>query len=129
LGSRIASPLLAQKKSNDQTEGPISVAQRVVVTFSDDIEGGEASETVAFGLDGRTYEIDLNAANATKLRTALAPFVEAGRKRSRSGRAYRRTDVAPDPRAVRAWAESNGFDVPPRGRIPKKVYEAFNAAR
>jgi nucleoid-associated protein Lsr2 len=112
-----------------KTEGPISVAQRVVVTFSDDIEGGEASETVAFGLDGRSYEIDLNSANATKLRSTLAPYVEAGRKRSRSGKAYRRTDVAPDPRAVRAWAESNGFDVPPRGRIPKKVYEAFHAAR
>jgi hypothetical protein len=112
-----------------KTEGPISVAQRVVVTFSDDIEGGEASETVAFGLDGRSYEIDLNSANATKLRSALAPYVEAGRKRARSGKAYRRTDVAPDPRAVRAWAESNNFDVPPRGRIPKRVYEAFNAAR
>jgi hypothetical protein len=118
-----------KEKALIKTEGPISVAQRVVVTFSDDIEGGEASETVAFGLDGRTYEIDLNAANASKLRSALAPYVEAGRKRSRSGKAYRRTDVAPDPRAVRAWAESNGFDVPPRGRIPKKVYEAFNAAR
>jgi hypothetical protein len=118
-----------KRKALIKTEGPISVAQRVVVTFSDYIEGGEASETVTFGLDGRSYEIDLNSANATKLRSALAPYVEAGRKRSRSGRAYRRTDVAPDPRAVRAWAESNGFDVPPRGRIPKKVYEAFNAAR
>lgn len=34
----------------------------------------------------------------------------------------------PDPAAVRAWARSHQMDVPPRGRIPKKVYEAFNAA-
>lgn len=111
------------------TEGPISVAQRVVVSLSDDIDGGDATETIAFGLDGRSYEIDLSTANAKKLRGALEPFVEAGRKRSKSGKTYHRTAVAPDPRAVRAWAESNGFKVPPRGRIPKKVYEAFNAAR
>jgi hypothetical protein len=102
------------------------VAQRVVVTISDDLEGGEAEETVTFGLDGKLYEIDLNSANASKLRDALAPYVEAGRKRARSGKTYRRTAVAPDPAAVRAWARSNGMEVPPRGRIPKKVYEAFD---
>jgi len=104
------------------------VAQRVVVTFSDDIDGGEAAETVIFGLDGKTYEIDLNPANAKKLRGDLAPYVEAGRKQSKSGKAYRRTSIAPDPATVRAWARSNGMEVPPRGRIPKKVYEAFEAA-
>ncbi|MDK1473038.1 Lsr2 family protein [Streptomyces sp. 549] len=104
------------------------MAQRVVVTLSDDIDGGEAAETVAFGLDGKGYEIDLNSANAGKLRESLAPFVEAGRKRAKSGRTYHRTAVAPDPQAVRAWAKSNGHAVPARGRIPKRVYEAFNAA-
>lgn len=105
------------------------MAQRVVVTLSDDIDGGEASETVTFGLDGKTYEVDLNADNAKKLRAELAPFVEAGRKRAKSGKTFHRTAVAPDPRAVRAWAESNGFDVPARGRMPKKIYDAFNASR
>jgi len=105
------------------------VAQRVVVTLSDDLDGGEAEETVTFGLDGKSYEIDLTASNASKLRDALAPYVEAGRKRARSGKTYRRTSVAPDPAAVRAWARSHGMEVPPRGRIPKKVYEAFNESR
>ncbi|MGP3984027.1 histone-like nucleoid-structuring protein Lsr2 [Streptomyces sp. KR80] len=104
------------------------MAQRVVVTLSDDIEGGEAAETVTFGLDGKFYEIDLNTANAKKLRGVLAPYVEAGRKRSKSGKTYRHTAVAPDPAAVRAWARSHGMEVPPRGRIPKRVYEAFNAS-
>jgi hypothetical protein len=107
-------------------EGPISVAQRVVVTISDDIDGGDASETVSFGLDGKAYEVDLNVDNAKKLREDLARFVEAGRKRAKSGKTYHRTSIAPDPRAVRAWAESNGFEVPARGRIPKKIYDAFN---
>ncbi|MFC7973993.1 histone-like nucleoid-structuring protein Lsr2 [Streptomyces cinereoruber] len=125
------------------------MAQRVVVTLSDDIEGGEAAETVAFGLDGKMYEIDLNAANAEKLRKALAPYLAAGRKiparigagaggasgvgagggRGRvTAATYTHTDLAPDPAAVRAWAQSNKMDVPARGRIPKRVYEAFREA-
>ncbi|GAA2459015.1 Lsr2 family protein [Streptomyces macrosporus] len=104
------------------------MAQRVVVTLSDDIDGGEASETVSFGLDGKLYEIDLNRENAKKLRMSLAPYVRAGRKQSRSGRTFRHTSVAPNPATVRAWARSHGFEVPPRGRIPKKVYDAFNEA-
>ncbi|MDN0199490.1 Lsr2 family protein [Streptomyces sp. S.PNR 29] len=105
------------------------MAQKVVVTLFDDIDGSEAAETIAFGLDGKSYEIDLNEANAQQLRSALEPYVAAGRKRSRSGRAYKQTEVAPDPAAVRAWALANKMDVPARGRIPKKVYEAFTAAQ
>ncbi|WP_392965585.1 Lsr2 family protein [Streptomyces sp. LN245] len=101
------------------------MAQRVVVTLSDDIDGSEAAETIAFGLDGKSYEIDLNRVNAEELRKALEPYVEAGRKRSKSGKTYTHTALTPDPAAVRAWARSNKMDVPPRGRIPKKVYEAF----
>ncbi|QES42485.1 MULTISPECIES: Lsr2 family protein [Streptomyces] len=104
------------------------MAQRVVVTLFDDIDGGEAAETVAFALDGTSYEIDLNQTNAEKLRGALAPYLEAARKRSRSGMAFRHTALSPDPSAVRAWARSHHMNVPPRGRIPKKVYEAFEAA-
>ncbi|MET9426369.1 Lsr2 family protein [Streptomyces sp. NPDC003036] len=121
------------------------MAQRVVVTLFDDIDGGEATETVMFGLDGKTYEIDLNAANAKKLRKALAPYVAAGRKRSGGGGAgagtggagkaraarsasYTHTSLEPDPAAVRAWAQAHKMDVPARGRIPKRVYEAFREA-
>ncbi|MEV7090628.1 Lsr2 family protein [Streptomyces sp. NPDC093085] len=110
------------------------MAQRVVVTLSDDIDGGEAAETVAFGLDGKSYEIDLNPANAKKLRKALAPFMAAGRKQtnaSKNGKSrstYRHTALAPDPAAVRAWAQAHKIEVPARGRIPKRVYEAFHEA-
>ncbi|MEV6397096.1 Lsr2 family protein [Streptomyces sp. NPDC051907] len=110
------------------------MAQRVVVVLSDDIDGGEAAETVAFALDGKSYEIDLNPANAKKLRKALAPYVAAGRKQTRAGKrdkprtAYRHTAVDAAPAAVRAWALSHKMDVPARGRIPKRVYEAFREA-
>lgn len=52
----------------------------------------------------------------------------AGRRQSRSGKAFKHTAIAPDPAVVRAWARSNQLDVPPRGRIPKRVYEAYNEA-
>ncbi|QHY96566.1 Nucleoid-associated protein Lsr2 [Streptomyces sp. S4.7] len=107
------------------------MAQRVVVTLSDDIDGGEAAETVTFGLDGKSYEIDLNPANAKKLRKALAPYLSAGRRQTHAGKnrkSYRHTALAPDPAAVRAWALSHRMEVPARGRIPKRVYEAFREA-
>ena len=109
------------------------MAQRVVVTLFDDIDGGEAAETVTFSLDGKTYEIDLNPANAKKLRKALAPYVAAGRKQAagRTGAVAKTrtvTALAPAPAAVRAWAQSNKMEVPARGRIPKRVYEAFREA-
>lgn len=104
------------------------MAQRVVVTLFDDLDGGEAAETVHFGVDGKSYEIDLSNENAERLRTVLAPYVQAGRRQSRSGKSFRRTALAPDPATVRAWAQSNGMELPARGRIPKHVYEAFSEA-
>ncbi|MFG2629734.1 Lsr2 family protein [Streptomyces sp. NPDC048473] len=110
------------------------MAQRVVVTLFDDIDGGAAAETVTFALDGKSYEIDLNPSNAKKLRKVLAPYMAAGRKQTNAGKRgktpvlYRHTSLAPDPAAVRAWARSHRMEVPARGRIPKKVYEAFREA-
>ena len=51
------------------------MAQKVHVLLVDDLDGGDADETVPFGLDGVSYEIDLSAANAQKLRDALAAYV------------------------------------------------------
>ena len=48
------------------------MAQKVHITLEDDLDGGEPTETVAFGLDGRTYEIDLNTRTPKALRDALA---------------------------------------------------------
>jgi hypothetical protein len=92
------------------------MAQKVHITLEDDLDGGDATETVTFGLDGRTYEI--------------ARYVGAAR-RSGGGRgtaAKRRTQVGTSAREIRDWARSNGHKVPDRGRIPGDVREAFEAA-
>ena len=40
------------------------MATRVTTTLVDDVDGTEAQETVAFGLDGSEFEIDLSDSNA-----------------------------------------------------------------
>lgn len=110
------------------------MAQRVQVLLVDDIDNSDADETVTFALDGVTYEIDLNATNAAKLRDEFATWVgharrsggrkASGRASSNSGAGARRKDVS----AVREWARSNGHDVSERGRIPAAVQEAYDKA-
>jgi hypothetical protein len=111
------------------------MAQKVTIVLTDDIDGGDADETITFGLDGAKYEIDLSATNAAKLCDALAPYIGAGRKLARGhgggrGRGGRRGghDGGTSPAEIRAWAKSNGYSVPERGRIPSDVREAFEAA-
>lgn len=40
------------------------MAQKVLVSLVDDLDGSEAEETVEFGLDGVSYQIDLSGENA-----------------------------------------------------------------
>lgn len=54
------------------------MAKKIVVSLIDDIDGSEGADTVSFGLDGVSYEIDLAEANADTLRGALGPYVEHG---------------------------------------------------
>jgi hypothetical protein len=110
------------------------VSQRNVLVIIDDLTGKElpagSGETVRFSLDGSRYELDVDAKGAKKLRSDLAPYIGAGRKIAspRSAPTPRRTKMATDPTAVRAWAASNGLTVSNRGRIPARVIAQFEAA-
>ncbi len=108
------------------------MAQKVSIILVDDIDGGDATETVQFGLDGTAYEIDLSDANATALRDALSGYVGHARKVT-SGRRGRRSTAGAaaggaSAKDVRAWARENNHSVPERGRIPADVREAYDAA-
>lgn len=108
------------------------MAQRVQVVLEDDLDGGKAEETVTFGLDGTTYEIDLSKKNAAKLRDALGSYVGAGRRvagRRGGGRGRGRGRSASDSADIRAWAKANGYEVSERGRISAEVREAYNSAK
>lgn len=108
------------------------MAQKVSITLVDDIDGSEASQTVVFGLDGTSYEIDLNDKNADALRESLATYVgharKVGRAARRGARAATSADGGASAKEIREWARSNGHSVPERGRIPADVREAFDSA-
>lgn len=106
------------------------MAQRTQVILEDDIDGGEAVETIQFGLDGVTYEIDLNEENAARMRDAFASWVGHGRRvsgrkqRSDAGTSTRRKDLD----QVREWARANGYEVSERGRVAAKILNAYDQA-
>jgi hypothetical protein len=62
------------------------MAKTVVVKLTDDIDGGDADETVHFSLDGKSYEIDVNGENAARVRAAFEPFIAKGRPSSSGAR-------------------------------------------
>jgi hypothetical protein len=117
------------------------MAQKVDVTFIDDIDGTDAAGTVMFALDGRAYEIDLSDDNAARLRDSLATFVASARRSGGAAPRKARTPRAPaedestpsranreETAAIRAWARENGHEVSERGRIPKAVVQAYQSA-
>ena len=115
------------------------MASKVQVLLVDDVDGGAATETVTFGLDGTTYEIDLSGKHAKQLRYGLTSWVEHSRKIGRAGgkarsgltttaRAAHLTD-RPDLTEVRSWARQNGFEVSDRGRVSGKVLQAYQDAQ
>ena len=109
------------------------MASKTVVLLEDDTDGSEAAETVRFAIDGVDYEIDLSERNASKLRSALEPYVAKARKTGK--RSGRRRGMARsngfgevDTKAVRKWAEANGIKLNSRGRIPADVLQKYRAA-
>lgn len=112
------------------------MAQKTVVVMTDDLTGGEASQTIHFSLDNNDYVIDLNDKNAAALRADFDKYIEAGRKHRADGGAAKvkrgvvrgPATTGVDTAAVREWARSNGHEVSERGRVSKKIIEAYVAA-
>ncbi len=104
------------------------MTRRVITVLEDDLDSGPADETIRFGLDGTTYEIDLSSEHAEQLRGGLAVWVEHARRDRKGPQVPRRVNTQVDPRAVRAWAGARGIKVPARGRIPLTVVEQFQKA-
>lgn len=110
------------------------MAKETITKLIDDLDGGEANETVRFALDGHSYEIDLSTKNANKLRAALAPYLEKATRVGRAGPATRagaargRSAVAEreQNKAIRSWAQRRGLDVGPRGRLRKEIIDLYH---
>lgn len=107
------------------------MAQKVHIVLVDDLDGSDATQTVAFGIDGTNYEIDLNDANAAAMREALAGYVGHARKVTAARGARRRagaTSTSSNTAAVREWARAHGHEVSDRGRISAQVQKAYDDA-
>lgn len=116
------------------------MARQETVALTDDIDGGKAHETVAFGLDGVTYEIDLHNKKAAALRKSLAEFVSAARHirpdspfaqpnaRPTTRKAKRASDE-PAAAEIREWAATAGLTVSGRGRIAGSVRDQYLTTR
>jgi len=104
------------------------MAKRVKTILVDDIDGSGADETVIFGIDGVTYEIDLNGEHAAQLRDGFTWWIGHGRRVAgrKSARAAKASGTPLS--EIRAWATANGFQVSDRGRISAEVRNAFAAA-
>ena len=123
-------------------EKVMTMAQRTVVQLTDDLDGKPIpdgkGETIRFGLDRQDYEIDLADKNAKALRDVLGKYISAARRtgggargtgtRGRSARTRTGTARDYDPKAVRAWAESQGIEVSQRGRVPADLVAKYQAA-
>jgi hypothetical protein len=108
------------------------MAKRTIVQLEDDLTGGDADESLSFGLDGKLFEIDLNERNARQLREALAPYIAAGRIARGARISARATGGAHgevDPATIRAWAQANGYAVSTRGRVSRELREAYARAQ
>jgi hypothetical protein len=118
-----------------------------VIRLIDDFTGKELGEgeglTVHFSLQDAYYEMDLSADSFAKLEKVLGPWLEKATEVDPP----RQEVVTPSTRrvpvrqtatgsgmskdqlqAVRDWANANGFDVAPRGRIKGEVIAAYEAA-
>lgn len=111
------------------------MAQRVHIVLEDDLDGGNADETVKFGLDGANYEIDLSSSHAAALRDAFAQYVASARRASgsrvggrRSARGRAGGGEASNASQMRDWAREHGYTVSDRGRVSADIKAAYDAA-
>jgi hypothetical protein len=118
------------------------MAQRVILV--DDIDGTEGGvDSVDFSYQGTNYRIDLSETNQKKLADALAIYIAHAQRVGSRGQLSTRTQVPALPigpgstgsglnrdqlQAIRQWAQSEGIDVAPKGRIKADVIEAFDRA-
>ena len=109
------------------------MAQKVQTVFIDDLDGSEAEGTVLFGLDGTQYEIDLSTDHAKELQTALAPYIQVGRRVTGTARRPAQTRRKTPANGIsnteaRVWAKAHGLEVKDRGRVPADIIAQYQAA-
>lgn len=116
------------------------MAQKVQVLLVCDLHGDtsdevEGTETISFGLDGSSYEIDVCDAHGSELRDAFAGYIGVARRAGRAvagpaRKARPGTKAGANQRVaeIREWARKNGHKVSERGRLSGDLVAAYEKA-
>lgn len=107
------------------------MARKTTVTLVDDYDPEQAAEeTVTFGLDGNSYEIDLSSKNAAALRGDLQKWVSPARRVGRYGRRLgsRPSEHGLNLAEIRKWAKDSGRKVSERGRVSAEIVREYRKA-
>jgi len=110
------------------------MAQQVIVTLVDDLDGGTADETLQFSYRGTDYEIDLSKKNVVAFDKAIEKYVAKARKTkgatTHSTRRSTASGLSKEQLAeVRVWAIKNKIKVSPRGRIAADIIARYQATK
>ena len=108
------------------------MAQQIITTTIDDLDGTEGASTVAFSVDGGNYEIDLAPDNMIIFHEMVSVWARRARDVTAQNRAKatahrlvgspRRTQASRRwTKRVRDWAGAHGYDLQSGGRIPHAV--------
>ncbi len=118
---------------------------QVLITCDLDDEETEAAETVTFGHDGATYELEMCQQHLDEFNNWISEYIASARRIGRSARGGRAASATVSPGRprrrgsgppagsglgeIRQWARANGYQVSDRGRISAAVRQAFEASR
>lgn len=114
------------------------MSKKHVTLLTCDVHEGEVdAETFDFSHDSKNYQIDLcpdhahdfEAAKAAMAEWAdfAAPLSKRARGKAASNGSRRKSSDA-SPQEIRAWGKENGYLFNDRGRVPKRIVEAYYQA-
>lgn len=117
------------------------MAQRILTVLTCDLheKDVDAVESVAFSVQGTSYEMDLCDTHLKRFNDSLATFTSGARSAGHTGRATRRTrrgtrrrtaastGNGSETKVIREWALSSGHAVSAKGRIPAHIVEQYRA--
>lgn len=111
------------------------MAKKVLII--DDLDGSEDAQTITYAFDGQEYEIDLSEENFNK--AAIDFYMKVSRPVDRSEpklrtptrrrRAPSAAGTRSDLAYIRKWAQKEGIEVAPRGRIKQEIIDKYDQAQ
>lgn len=105
------------------------MARREVTQFFDDLDNTPLSKdevhVIRFSVNGNDYVLDVSEANAKEFHDKLAPYIKAARKIPNMRLRKPGVLATYDPKAVRDWANKNGYHVASRGKISQDIVDTY----